>query len=321
MRLSRETSSSKAFSNVIKVATASLDASHGSDVESLLAGFQSVYESGVAKAAAAVTSSMSDDNDHAGEYNGSNSEDSSAALISSLPSFPPSTSPVLCTYLLALAASLLLPHNPSSTHSLTTKSLSYVYANHMSARLAPLLTFFTSNLQLTNTHSATLTNDLKVIEVNRRSLQAYYEKCVQFRDSWGMGVVSNCLVGSLLSGDLVEQAEKVLESTTFPEGENTTNNQLCRHYYYSGRISALTLDYSKASRLLDMALKKAPSNTAFGFRMQCQKMIIAVKLLMGDVPERSAFRVEGKGGGKEEKEVSSSRMGVTTIASVSFRRE
>ena len=38
-----------------------------------------------------------------------------------------------------------------------------------------------------------------------------------------------------------------------------------------------------------MAARKAPQETAFGFNLTVQKLIIIVQLLMGDIPERSVF--------------------------------
>ena len=39
--------------------------------------------------------------------------------------------------------------------------------------------------------------------------------------------------------------------------------------------------------------RKAPANTALGFRREVQKLTVLVQLLMGEVPDRSAF--EGPG--------------------------
>ena len=38
-----------------------------------------------------------------------------------------------------------------------------------------------------------------------------------------------------------------------------------------------------------MAARKAPQETARGFNLTVQKLIIIVQLLMGDIPERSVF--------------------------------
>ena len=103
----------------------------------------------------------------------------------------------------------------------------------------------------------------------------------------------------------VEQAQKLLSNSTFPSlpdgsggtsssgGSSSTtfnnNNQLCRYLYYSGRIQALRLDYTNAYASLTQSLRKAPTNTALGFRIAVQRLLIVVQLLMGEIPERSVF--------------------------------
>lgn len=91
--------------------------------------------------------------------------------------------------------------------------------------------------------------------------------------------------------DIVEQAQKLLENSSFPE--NASNNQLCRHLYYSGRIQALRLEYTSAFSNLSQCLRKAPTNTGIGFRIAVQRLLIVVQLLMGEIPERSVFFSEG----------------------------
>ena len=85
----------------------------------------------------------------------------------------------------------------------------------------------------------------------------------------------------------VEQAQKLLENSSFPE--TASNNQLCRHLYYSGRIQALRLEYTSAFSNLSQCLRKAPTNTAIGFRIAVQRLLVVVQLLMGEIPERSVF--------------------------------
>jgi hypothetical protein len=79
--------------------------------------------------------------------------------------------------------------------------------------------------------------------------------------------------------------------TTFPE--NISNNQFCRYLYYMGRIGALQLDYSDAHTKLMQSSRKAPQNTALPFRIACQKLMIIVQLLLGEVPERGVFNQSG----------------------------
>jgi 26S proteasome regulatory subunit N3 len=89
----------------------------------------------------------------------------------------------------------------------------------------------------------------------------------------------------------VEQAQKLLANSTFPEA--ASNNQLCRYLYYSGRIQALRLEYTAAFSSLSQCLRKAPTNTGFGFRIAAQRLLIVVQLLMGEIPDRHVFFTAG----------------------------
>lgn len=101
----------------------------------------------------------------------------------------------------------------------------------------------------------------------------------------------NLLLGNYLSQNLYEQAFKLVSKTTFPE--NASNNQLVRYMYYVGRIHAVQLDYTESYTKLSQAMRKAPQNTAKGFRQCVHKFAIIVQLLMGEVPERSTFMTPG----------------------------
>jgi 26S proteasome regulatory subunit N3 len=89
----------------------------------------------------------------------------------------------------------------------------------------------------------------------------------------------------------VEQAQKLLSNSTFPEA--ASNNQLCRYLYYSGRIQALRLEYTSAFSNLSQCLRKAPTNTATGFRIAAQRLLFVVQLLMGEIPDRHDFFTKG----------------------------
>lgn len=58
---------------------------------------------------------------------------------------------------------------------------------------------------------------------------------------------------------------------------------------FSGRIKAVQLEYSEAYTYLLQAIRKAPQNTAIGFRQTVHKLACIVQLLMGEMPERSIF--------------------------------
>lgn len=68
--------------------------------------------------------------------------------------------------------------------------------------------------------------------------------------------------------------------------------QLCRYLYYLGRIRTIQLEYTDAKECLLQAARKAPS-TARGFRIQCNKWAVIVRLLLGEIPERTTFMQQG----------------------------
>ena len=86
--------------------------------------------------------------------------------------------------------------------------------------------------------------------------------------------------------------------TSFKKGlpESANNNDWARWYYYLGRLEAIKgtgLDtYKKALKNFELALRKAPQNGAVGFKQEVNKWIVLVKLLVGEIPERSLYRVK-----------------------------
>ena len=65
-----------------------------------------------------------------------------------------------------------------------------------------------------------------------------------------------------------------------------------RFYFYQGRIKATQLDYSEAHKYLVQSSRKAPQNSANGFKQHVTKLSITVELLLGNIPERQAFLVK-----------------------------
>jgi len=100
----------------------------------------------------------------------------------------------------------------------------------------------------------------------------------------------NLLLRSLLASHQIEQAQKLLSNSTFPE--TASNNQTCRYLYYSGRIQALRLEYTTSYSNLSTCLRKAPTGESkgiVGFRIEVTRLLSIVQLLMGDIPPRSLF--------------------------------
>ncbi|GJQ09964.1 hypothetical protein GpartN1_g1755.t1 [Galdieria partita] len=125
----------------------------------------------------------------------------------------------------------------------------------------------------------------------REALLAAHATAVLRHDYAGQAMLLNLLLRNYIKYRLYDQADKLVSRTKFPA--TRSNNQLARYFYYLGRIRCIQLDYSEAMRCLLQALRKAPQNSALGFRIQAQKFAVLVQLLMGEVPERKTFLQEG----------------------------
>jgi len=112
------------------------------------------------------------------------------------------------------------------------------------------------------------------------------------KDHEGQAVLINCLVRNYLHFQHYEQAESLVSKIDFPQQAN--NNEVARFHYYTGRISAVGLEYSKAHTELQLALRKAPTlQSALGFRQAVHKLGVVVQLLLGEIPDRQVFRGAG----------------------------
>lgn len=114
-----------------------------------------------------------------------------------------------------------------------------------------------------------------------------YKNCCLHHDQIGQATLMNIIIRSYLAQNLYEQARNFITKTTFPE--SSSNNQYSRYLYYVGRIKAVQLEYSEAQASLIQALRKGPEIGAVGFRVQVQKLLVIVDLLMGEIPARSLF--------------------------------
>ncbi|GAM26028.1 hypothetical protein SAMD00019534_092030 [Acytostelium subglobosum LB1] len=103
----------------------------------------------------------------------------------------------------------------------------------------------------------------------------------------GQAMLLNLLLRNYLEHNLVEQANNLVTNTTFPEQANS--NQYARYLYYLGRIKAIQLEYSESYTFLNQAIRKAPQNSASGFKRTVYKLLCIVQLLMGEIPERNIF--------------------------------
>ena len=104
--------------------------------------------------------------------------------------------------------------------------------------------------------------------------------------------VLNLLLRNYLHYNLYDQADKLQAKTTLKE-DSISSNQLARFRYYQGRIKGIQLDYTGAYSFLQEALTKSPQSSARGFRTTVTKFACIVQLLIGEIPERSIFRMKG----------------------------
>ncbi|XP_078448250.1 putative 26S proteasome non-ATPase regulatory subunit 3 [Wolffia australiana] len=132
-----------------------------------------------------------------------------------------------------------------------------------------------------------LTNSLAEI---RGNLLALHRLATLRRDELGQETLLNLLLRNYLHYNLYDQAEKLRSKA--PRFEAHSNQQLCRYLFYHGKMMTIQLEYTDAKESLLQAARKAPSR-ARGFRIQCNKWAILVRLLLGEIPERTVFMQKG----------------------------
>jgi 26S proteasome regulatory subunit N3 len=128
----------------------------------------------------------------------------------------------------------------------------------------------------------------KMDQIRGHLLAAHRTACLR-HDEIGQATLLNLLLRNFIHYNLYDQASKLVSKTTFPE--SASNNQFVRYLFYRAKILAVQLDYSDAHTMLQQCVRKAPQagNTAIGFRIEVQKLLIVMHLLIGEVPERKTF--------------------------------
>jgi 26S proteasome regulatory subunit N3 len=100
--------------------------------------------------------------------------------------------------------------------------------------------------------------------------------------------LTNLILRYYVQFKLYDFADKFVTKITFPA--SAQNNQLARFMYYLGKISAVQLEYTEASKYLQHAIRKSPSGPgAAGFQQAAHKLFIVVQLLLGEIPEKALF--------------------------------
>ncbi|KAJ4702183.1 26S proteasome non-ATPase regulatory subunit 3 [Melia azedarach] len=136
-------------------------------------------------------------------------------------------------------------------------------------------------------YSYELTGDLAEI---RGNLLALHRVATLRHDELGQETLLNLLLRNYLHYNLYDQAEKLRSKA--PRFEAHSNQQFCRYLFYLGKIRTIQLEYTDAKESLLQAARKAPV-AARGFRIQCNKWAILVRLLLGEIPERTIFMQKG----------------------------
>ncbi|KAH7574874.1 hypothetical protein JRO89_XS02G0016000 [Xanthoceras sorbifolium] len=100
------------------------------------------------------------------------------------------------------------------------------------------------------------------------------------------------MVMALLATALLWLTFQKILVISFHSGSNCFLLQFCRYLFYLGKIRTIQLEYTDAKESLLQAARKAPV-AALGFRVQCNKWAIIVRLLLGEIPERTVFMQKG----------------------------
>eukprot|EP00262_Sarcandra_glabra_P015022 TRINITY_DN454_c0_g1_i1.p1 TRINITY_DN454_c0_g1~~TRINITY_DN454_c0_g1_i1.p1 ORF type:complete len:482 (+),score=57.73 TRINITY_DN454_c0_g1_i1:2-1447(+) len=144
-----------------------------------------------------------------------------------------------------------------------------------------------SRLYFYYSYSYELTGDLVEIRGNLLSL---HRVATLRHDELGQETLLNLLLRNYLHYNLYDQAEKLRSKA--PRFEAHSNQQFCRYLFYLGKIRTIQLEYTDAKESLLQAARKAPV-AARGFRIQCNKWAVIVRLLLGEIPERTIFMQKG----------------------------
>ncbi|KAG2501927.1 hypothetical protein HYH03_000425 [Edaphochlamys debaryana] len=125
----------------------------------------------------------------------------------------------------------------------------------------------------------------------RSALLALHRTAVLRHDAVGQETLINLLLRNYLHDNLYDQAEK-FRSKAQKSDQFRSGQQYCRYLYYLGRIRTIQLEYTEAKDCLQQALRRAPT-IAHGFRITASKWLILVRLLLGEIPDRTEFAQPG----------------------------
>ncbi|XP_039003242.1 26S proteasome non-ATPase regulatory subunit 3 homolog A-like [Hibiscus syriacus] len=167
------------------------------------------------------------------------------------------------------------------------KACSLACINRLNSLNRRNMDILASRLYFYYSYSYELTGDLAEI---RGNLLALYCTATRYNEELSQETLLNLLLRNYLHYNLYDQAD-VFRSKA-PRFEARSNQQICRYLFYLGKIRTIKLEYIDAKESLLEASRKAPV-VARGFRIQCNKWAILVRLLLGEIPERTIFVQKG----------------------------
>ncbi|CAK4385753.1 unnamed protein product [Aphanomyces euteiches] len=122
-------------------------------------------------------------------------------------------------------------------------------------------------------------------------LVAHRTACLR-SDEIGQATLLNLLLRNYLHENLYDQAYSLCPRR-HSQSPSRTINLSATCITSVRKIHAVQLDYTDSYTKLMQSIRKAPQNTAVGFRRTVYKLAIIVQLLVGEVPERSIFNQDG----------------------------
>lgn len=126
---------------------------------------------------------------------------------------------------------------------------------------------------------------------NLRSYITVFHRSATLRlNEYGQALAINLLLNSYIKAKDYSAAKLLIDRTSFPESISAA--QFARYLYYSGKVHAVGLEFSKAHVAFQQAIRKAPLS-ASNFVLSAKKWDIVVTLLTGEIPSKSTFFVNG----------------------------
>ena len=115
----------------------------------------------------------------------------------------------------------------------------------------------------------------------------YQRACLQ-QNSASQSVLIVLILQCYISANLYSLAHKFVQKAEFWDGAES--QYFARYHYYRGCIECVELNYSNALYYMEQAIRRAPQNGAYGFKINSTRWLIVIALLMGDIPDTNIFK-------------------------------